>query len=128
VTCGGDVCTVECSGGGACHSNITCTAAHCGISCSAGDTCNQKVTCASAASCSISCSNNAVCANLDLGARDAAVSCGVGTGGNDCNNVSCYADGGQCKIGCGGNDCQGTICCSGKCTGTNNGSNVNPCP
>ena len=128
VTCGGAACTVTCLGGGSCHSAITCTAARCNILCSAGDTCTKGVTCGSSIGCSVACSNNAVCNSVDIGAPDAALSCGVGTGGNDCKDVTCYADGGQCRLGCGGSSCSGKVCCSGKCTGTNSGAGVGTCP
>ncbi len=124
VVCGGALCSVDCAGGGSCHSDITCNAARCNINCSSGDTCTKNVTCSAAIGCSISCSNSAVCKNLELGAPDAAVSCG----GNDCQNVSCYADGGQCRLGCAGSSCAGKICCSGKCSGTNNGNGADTCP
>lgn len=99
ITCGGTSCSIACSGN-ACTDDITCTAARCNILCVSGNSCPKKVTCASAIACSVTCSKNAVCLTLDVAAPDAAVSCGNGTGGNDCNDVSCYADGGQCFVGC----------------------------
>ena len=128
ITCGGASCSVACTGGGACTDDITCTASRCTITCAAGGACAKKIACAAAMACSVTCSNNATCPTLDVAAPDAAIACGKSTGGNDCNDVSCYADGGQCFIGCDQNDCQGAVCCSGKCTGTARGDAAATCP
>lgn len=128
IKCGGTSCTIECSGGGSCTDTITCNAARCDIACSAGGACTKAITCTSSVSCNFTCANAADCPKVNVSAPDAAVKCGINTGANDCNDVSCYADAGQCFIGCSSNDCQGTICCSGKCTGTQNGQNPGACP
>jgi hypothetical protein len=116
-SCMGDVCTIDCTGIGACLGGVTCpVGVSCNVTCSGTNACLGGVAC-SGPRCTVKCDGLSACANGGVGcdspdckiecrgdnACDRGVCCGPGstsgTGGVSCGNDCSDGSGGCCQCG-----------------------------